>query len=120
MSADKFTVYIEQGADYALEFSWKDSNDAAVSLTGYTVRMQARRYVDDAATLLDWNSSSPPANVTFGPLDTTGVVRIDVGNAVTSAIDWTEGVYDLVATSAGGVATRLLEGHVIVAKAVTR
>lgn len=53
MSAGAYNILAEQGATYAQTFTYRDTTDALVNLTGYTARMQVREnYAAEEITLL--------------------------------------------------------------------
>lgn len=120
MAAATHNLVIEQGSTFNLNITWQDANDALVNLTGYVIRMQIRETVDADTTLVDFDSADLTAGQTIGTLDATGVIDVTLSDEVTAALDFVNGVYDLVAESSGGVVSRVVEGRVTFIKAVTR
>jgi len=101
-------------ASLNIELVWKDENDAAIDLTGYTARMQARDTVDSVTS---WFDVSEADYIALGTTD--GTVSVSIPPAITGTVTADDGVYDLMLTSSGGVTTRLLWGCVCVQKGVT-
>ena len=128
MAAGKYSFTIEQGATLSFELQYKDSSSNPVDITGYSGRMMIRSgYADGNPTTyvaltnvlasdgtgLNFSGS----NGTTSP--TSGSIGVFISAASSSALTFTEAVYDLEMVS-GSVVTRLLEGKVRVSKEVTR
>ena len=56
MSAGKFDIEIEKGADFALNLDYKDSNDTTVDLSTFSARMQIRE--SSGGALICWGGSA--------------------------------------------------------------
>ena len=107
---------IDQGATFVRSIKLRDSNDAAVNLTGYSARLQVRRgpaAPDPALVTL----TSPTGGIT---LDSSGVITVTFSAAVTSAMAFETGAFDLLLTAPDGSKRRLIQGQVQVSPAVTR
>lgn len=115
MTAGKYDLTIEQGATLAQVFTWRDSSDALVNLTGYTARCQVRRTLSDPDTLLSLTTEN--SGITLGGV--LGTIQLNATAAVTALLSG-KGVYDLELISGGGTVTRLIEGGVYFAPEVTR
>ena len=87
-----------------------------VDLSGYTARMQVRRSVSAADVLLEASTSND--RIQLDPL--AGRVTLVLPADVTSAINWTRGLYDIELVSPDGDVTRLVQGEITVSKEVTR
>lgn len=116
MPAASYDFQIEQGATLLKPIVWKDSNSAAVNLTGYTAKMQVRQSASSTDVLLEMSTSNGRISIT--PL--TGTITLIFSASLTAAIDWSRGKYDLELTSGDGTVTRLIEGQISVSKEVTR
>src|ERR1700676_788738 len=122
MSAGTYNLCIDQGATYSRVFTWSAGTccgvgtagaaPAPVDLTGYTVLMQIRPYA--LSTTLYYDASTV---ITLG--GTAGTITLTIPEATTETFAWWSGVYDMILTSAGGIATRLLQGTVTVSPGVT-
>jgi len=86
-----------------------------VDLAGFTARMQIRASLTATAFLLELVS---PTDIVLDNVAKT--ITITIAAAVTAAITWKTGVYDLELVSAGGVVTQLLSGTVTVVEEATR
>lgn len=118
MSAATYNLIIDQGTTWTLNLAWKDSNGAALNLTGYRIHAHFRQTLASATTVLDLDSAAPITGCTFGSLDATGTIAVTLSATLTAALT-TSGVYDLQAISAGGVTTRVVEGTFTLHRAVT-
>jgi hypothetical protein len=116
-----YPLCINQGATYAPTFVWiagscgcgtVGASSGPVDLTGYTATLQIRAYPLSATILYDASS-----NITLG--GTAGTIALLIPASVTETFTWWNGVYDLLLTSAAGIATRLLMGSVTVSPAVS-
>lgn len=114
MTAGKYPLTIEQGATLAQVFTWRDSSDALVNLTGYTARCQVRRTLSDPDTLLSLTTEN--GGITLG--GSAGTIQLNASATATAALSG-KGVYDLELIS-GSTVTRLIEGTVYFSPEVTR
>lgn len=128
MPAGKYAMLIEQGATLKLDLAYKDSNNTAIDLTGYSGKLQIKdNYADAASTTYLTLSSSLNADGTgihfSGSSDTlpptSGTIGIVISAATSSLLTFETAYYDLEITS-GSVVTRLLQGTVNLSKEVTR
>jgi hypothetical protein len=124
MAAGKYSMLIEQGATVNISLAYKDSNNAAIDLTGYNARMKIRdNYADSATTTYFALSSSLAADgtgITLGGV--SGTVGIFISAASTSVVNFDTAYYDLelVSGSTNPIVTRLIQGTVKLSKEVTR
>lgn len=118
--ASKHNIVIEQGATFPLYIAWKDPSGNPIDLTGYRIRMQVRQDPESATTLLNFDSNALGSGMSIGALNATGVIDIKLDPTVTGALNFRSAEWDITATSAGGVVTRLLEGKASVSPGVTR
>lgn len=123
MAAGKYTMNIEQGADYKIKLTIKDSAGALVDLTGHVFRGQIRKNVSDATV---------QASFTFNILNQVtnkGQVEVLLSNTSSSAIvidaqakvnrELVSMPYD-IESSNGAEDVRWLEGIVKMSPEVTR
>ncbi len=113
---NRYDLEIKQGATLSLTATWKDSNGAAVNLTGYTARAQVRETYAASSAII---SLTDTAGITLG--GSAGTITLTVSATATAALTapWA-GVWDLELVSGGGVVTRLLEGAATVTPEVSR
>lgn len=116
MVAGKYDVTIEQGATWLEEFTWTDSDDVLINLTGYTAAATVKKTYG-GETLITATSSGGSPTITLG--GAAGTININVPHATTAAVAAQSGVWDIELTSGGGVRTRLLEGKATITPEVT-
>lgn len=116
MPAATYDLYIEQGATFVKQITWKDSSGTPVDLSGYTARMQFRSSVNSDTIL--FSATTTNGKITLG--GAAGTIDIEIDATDTTAFAFVSAVYDLELESASGFVTRLLEGGVEVSKEVTR
>ena len=115
MSAGKENLTIDQGADWYINFTYQDSNGAAINLTGYTAALQLRSNVSDAIPALSLATGS---GITI--TGATGLIAVHATATQTGAISAGYYYYDLEITSASNIVTRLIEGRIQLVAQVTR
>lgn len=131
MSAGRYPLYIEQGANLDFEVQYLDSTGAPVNLTGYGARMQIRPSVDSTTSFLTLSSSLQPDGTGLNMSGshsqkppTSGSIGIFISSCTSSMLNFTEAVYDLeiFVPYEGGCnyVTRLIQGPVRLSKEVTR
>ena len=117
MRAARIDLVLEQGATWDTPFTWETSPNVPKDLTGWTARMHIRTEVDTPTTLMELTTTAGTL-VVDGP---TGTTSLNVAPAVTAALTWTEGVYDLeLVRGAELEVRRLVEGRVRLSPEVTR
>lgn len=115
MSAGTYHFSMEQGSTFTRSITYKDSNDTAIDLSGYTARMQLRKNIDDSTTLIELTTSN--GRITLGGV--AGTVTISISAADTAALNPVEGVYDLELVT-GDTVEKLLAGTFTIQREVTR
>lgn len=117
MSAGIYNILAEQGATFQRVITWKDADNIAQNLTGFTARMQVRDTVDDTAgAILELTTANN--RITLGGV--SGTVALLVDASTMAALTPEQYVYDLELVSSAGVVTRLVQGTFIVSGEVTR
>lgn len=120
MATAVYNIPYQQGADYRQTFTFyapstEGASATPVDFTGYTARMQVRKVVNAADTMVELSTDNDL--ITLGS-DGTVVLHVPVDAA--DDID-SEGVYDLYVTSGDtGEPERLMEGLFRFSPAVTR
>lgn len=113
MAAGKYNILIQQGSDYIQKIIVKESvSQLPVDITGCTIRGQVRVNIEDASPVATFVTA-----VTNGP---AGEFQISLSNAVTAALDFDTGFYDVELVYPSGVVDRLLQGKAVLSKEVTR
>ena len=112
MTAARYDLVIDQGSDFALEFTVSESGTVK-NLTGYSARAQLRP-----------TKSSTTLTATFTcniPTPTNGKILMSLSNSVTNAIAAGTYQYDLeIFTTSDTVVQKLLHGSVTLNQGVTR
>ena len=117
MPAATVNLTIEQGATWSQSIQWKtDTPAAAVNLTGYTARMQARRTAASADEAVELTTENGRIAITTA----TGTITLSLTAAVTAGLVAGGYVYDLELVSSGGAVTRLAQGALTISAEVTR
>lgn len=113
MTASRFDLTLEEGADYALTLTYYDSSGALVDLTGATAKLQIKDEIGSSALV----SLTQASGITLG--GTAGTISIAITVAQVAALGANfEGLYDLKLTLSSLV-TRLLQGAVYVSPQVS-
>jgi len=114
MTAGTYDITIDQGSDYSLGITVKDSVGDPLDLTGYSARAQLRPKKD--STIL---SASFTCEIGSPPTD--GQITMTLANAISTAMTAGTYYYDLEVYTAGdGYVKRLIEGKARVKQEVTR
>lgn len=113
MAAGNYDFTIDQGSDFTLAITVKDSNDAATDLTGYSARAQLRP--ERASTTLTASFTCTVTDATGGKIDMT------LGNATSKTIEAGTYFYDLeIFTANDAIVRRIIQGKAKVTQEVTR
>jgi len=116
MAAIKDNLLIEQGATFKRSIKWFESDEITpVNLTDFTARMHIRSDIDSDIILVTLTDLD---GITLG--GAAGTIVLNMNDTVTSALAFTEGVYDLELENTVGFVTRLTYGGVKVSPEVTR
>lgn len=112
MSAARYNLVIDQGSDFAINFTAKE-NGSAKNLTGYSARAQMRTTKTAAAVTATFSCSIPNPS--------SGTITVSLANSVSSLLTAGSYVYDLeIFTANNASVTRLIQGTVELTQEVTR
>jgi len=111
-----YDIEVDQEAYYSQLFTWKDSNLNPQNITGFSAKMQIREDADDEDPALV--TLQDGSGITLG--GTAGTILVTMPASETASLPDGNLVYDLLIIDPSNHPKRLLEGRVIVAKAVTR
>ena len=103
ISPGTYNISLQRRADYSVVLQFKDSNDAAINLTGWTVESQI------------WNKPRTTKVADFAVAYTdrsTGTVTLSLTPEQTALINTTY-YYDVLLTNDSGVKEYYLEGTVV-------
>jgi len=112
MSAARYNLVIDQGSDFAINFTVKEDGSVK-NLTGYSARAQMRtsKASTSIAATFTCNIASP----------TNGTVTMSLPNSTSSGLTAGTFVYDLeIFTANNASVTRLIQGSVDLTQEVTR
>lgn len=109
ISPGTYNISLQRRADYSITLQFKDSNDAAINLTGWTVAAQA------------WNQGRTTKYADFTVTYTdraTGTVAIALTDEQTALLP-NEAYYDVLLTNPSGLKEYYLEGIIYVSEGYT-
>jgi len=112
MATTNYTLYINQGSDFAQTLTAYDSTGTARDITGYTGKAQLRRsYASTSNVEFTINIASP----------TSGNVVVTLSNAATANLKYGRYLYDLELTkTSSSTIERLYEGIAVIYPQITR
>lgn len=116
MTAGIYNFTIEQGASWSLSLTYKDADNQAVDLAGYSAKLQVRSFVGSSEVLLE--RSTQAGTITLGGV--LGTISVEASAAETAALTPGLAVYDLELYSPIDTTIRLLQGDVTISPEVTR
>ena len=113
-----FNTTIDQGADWFLNFQYKNPNGTPIILTGYSAALQIRTSPLAKTAVLTLESPSDGIVITAN----TGTIAVHATAAQTATITNGKYAYDLEITSPApeNTVTRLVQGTIEVSPQVTR
>lgn len=111
-----YDITIEQGTNFSLNLTYKDSAQAPIDLTGYTAKMQMRPFASSARVFFERSTT----NGTISLGGAAGTVLITATAEETAALNFLNAVYDIELYSPIDTTIRLLQGKVIMSQEVTR
>jgi|TARA_B110000858_G_scaffold184735_1_gene226207 hypothetical protein len=112
MAAGRYNIVVDQGSDFALQFTVK-SDGTATNLTGYSARAQLRERPHTGTVTATFTCTIVSASA--------GTIKMALTNEVTKAITPKKYYYDLeIYTTNDAAVTRLLQGEALVSPEVTR
>lgn len=131
MSAGRYPLYIEQGANLDFEVQYLDSEGNPVDLSGYGARMQIRPSTDSSTIYVTLSSSLQPDGTGLNMSGshslkppTSGSIGVFISSCTSSLFTFNDAVYDLelfVPYDGGcNYVTRLIQGPVRLSQEVTR
>lgn len=109
ISPGTYNISLQRRADYSVTLQFKDSNDAAINLTGWTVAAQA------------WNQDRTTKYADFTVTYTnrsTGTIAIALTDDQTALLP-NEAYYDVLLTNGSGLKEYYLEGVIYVSEGYT-
>lgn len=113
--AGSYDITVDQGATYSQVFTWKDSNGAAISLVGWTARMQVRQMPPVSATIIELTTEN--GRISLGGV--AGTVTLTISAADSDDLPVGAFAYDLELIN-GSTVERLIMGSFTVRGEVSR
>jgi len=113
--AGTYNINLDQGSDYSLVVTYKDSNGTGINLTGMSLQGYARANKEESKS---FEFSFTISNQGTNP----GQFTMTLANSVSSALDLARNnkfFYDVELTN-GTTKTRLFEGIVTITREITR
>lgn len=111
MSAGKYNIDIEQGADWGRTLQLY-AEDAVMPLTGYSFAGKIRQEKGSTLTMAVFTTAITNA--------AQGIIYISLANSVTSTLTAGTAYYDVEMTYPDSTKIRLLEGMINITREVTR
>jgi hypothetical protein len=113
--AGTYNMTVDQGATLSQQWTYRDSNDALVDLTGYTARMQVRESFASPSAVLELTTEN--GGLTLG--GAAGTINLAITATASAALAAYRYVYDLELVT-GSTVERLVMGTFTVRGEVTR
>ena len=114
--AATYNMVLYQAATFVKQLRWLDSEGKPIDLTGYRALMQVRLSHNHDKVVIELSTEN--GRISLG--ETEGKIQLTVDAESTKKLLPAVYVYDLLLISADGIATRLIEGQLIVKAAVSR
>lgn len=112
-----YNTVIDQGADWFINFTYKNPDGTPINITGYSAALQIRTSPLAKTAVLTLTSPSSGITITGG----SGLLACQATAAQTALITNGKYAYDIEITNpSNGVVTRLVQGTVQVSPQVTR
>jgi hypothetical protein len=111
MSIYVTNLIIYTGTDFEQTFTLADSGNKILDLTGYSGCCEMKKYEQSV-------SASSFVLSFLDPLQ--GIIKISMGSSVSSLLNPGKYLYDIVLTDTENITKRIIEGNVLIKKAVTR
>ena len=120
MSAGTYDFNIEQGADYALDITYKDGAGAVVDLSdGYSATMHIRESSGSVSPLI--TSTNANSRVIFhASSSATPNIKLRLSSTETGNLNFGTAFYDLELSSGGSSAEKVIRGRVKLIKEFTK
>lgn len=122
--ARTLSLYWYEGVDFYYEITLQDKETGdPLDLTGYSVKMQARRTFDDVDPLFELSTASGeitidgPNGMVILNLPAADTLGVEVQSNDLNGEDW---IYDVVATAGDGSISRLMDGRITARRSVTQ
>ena len=112
--AVKYDLVLEQGTDLDMPVNLVDEDGVAISMSGYSAKLQVRAYVESDTVLFEMSTDDSSIDVT------TGTLILKFTEADFADATWRNGVYDLEIEASTGERERIMQGMFTIDPEVTR
>lgn len=112
--AVKYDLVIEQGTDLNMPVNLVDENSVAISVSGYSAKLQVRPYHGSDNVLFEMSTDNAKIDVTTGTL----ILKFAEADFIDAI--WRSGVYDLEIEAGTGERERIMQGLFTIDPEVTR
>ena len=116
MSAGYYDIEIEQGANWALNVNYEDTEGATIDLSVYA---SAEMKIKDSTESTDAYITLNTGNGRIALAQTDPNISLSLSGTETGSLDFDHAVYDLEIQSNTGVVDRVLQGKFIINPEVT-
>ena len=106
-----YNMTVQRRSDHSIQLVFKDSNDAAINLTGYTVEAQVWDK-DRKVKFADWNVTY--TNRTAGTVD-IALTDVQTASFIIDSVLY----YDVLLTNPNGLKEYYLEGNITMSEGYT-
>lgn len=110
--ADVLDIHIDQNADFRLIIDYRNADNSAADVTGYTFKFTIKDKIG-GTTLLNGNQYVTRDTAT------PGRVNVVVPASVTQTLNFDRGVYDIVFTHSTKGSFRALQGEAFLSRGVS-
>jgi len=124
MSAASYNMNIDQGADFIVQLTIKDSTGTAIDLTGHLFSGHIRKSISDATiqaslafTILNQGTDLGRVDVSLSAATSTAILIPSQKNTTRKDVKF---AYDIESIDGAGTVVRWLEGQVLLSPEVTR
>ncbi len=106
-------IFLHQGADFDLAFTYTDSAGTAIDITGYTFEMTVVAKKAGGTAVATWNTAGGDFSITVAA---SGTFALHVAAAETAALTPGTCFFELIATN-GAAKDALAQGQLIIDEA---
>jgi len=115
--AARFDLVVDRGADWAFDWTWKNSNGTLKDLTDIEeVKCDFRRRADSDTALLSFSIANGRSTVNTS----TSTITLSLTAEETAALTFNEAVYDILIIYDDGRVTKAFRGDVSLNPVITR
>jgi uncharacterized protein YegP (UPF0339 family) len=110
--ADKHDIFIDQNADFRMILDYRNADNSAIDLTGYTYRFKIKT-APGGTTLLNGDAYVTKDNTTVGR------ANLVIPASVTATLNFERGVYDVLFVHSTKGTIRAVQGEAFLSRGVS-